>query len=71
MRRSCSVIVSASSDDQPDFVERWYGKIFGKKALEDRNPFGMKRLVRPQLAVQARMYTRICDFRSYAMHVRN
>jgi hypothetical protein len=26
-------------------VSRWYGKMFGQKALDDRNPFGMKRLV--------------------------
>lgn len=36
--------VAFSKDDDLDFVERWYGKIFGKKALEDRNPMGMKRL---------------------------
>lgn len=46
-RGARSVRVSAEQqpdEDQQDFIERWYGKVFGKKALEDRNPFGMKRL---------------------------
>lgn len=42
-RRARNLVVSAKGEDL-DFVERWYGKIFGKKALDDRNPMGMKRL---------------------------
>lgn len=42
---SSSMPMRAASDDQPDLVTQWYGKIFGQKALDDRNPFGMKRLV--------------------------
>ncbi|GMH42943.1 hypothetical protein BSKO_10865 [Bryopsis sp. KO-2023] len=32
------------SDDGPDFAERIFGGLFGKKALDDREPFGLKRL---------------------------
>lgn len=51
-RRPCRV--AAASEAQQDFVTRWYGKIFGQKALDDRNPFGMKRLVNvfPKMFVQ-------------------
>ena len=42
-RRTARMRTAAAPNDQPDFIERLYGKIFGKKALEDRNPFGMKR----------------------------
>ena len=31
-------------EDSPDLVERFVGKLFGKKALDSREPFGMKRL---------------------------
>lgn len=31
-------------DDEPDLVTRIFGSIFGKSALEDRSPGGMKRL---------------------------
>ena len=31
--------------EQPDLVERIFGGLFGKKALQDRTPFGMKRMV--------------------------
>jgi hypothetical protein len=34
----------SASEGEPDLVSRWYGRIFGQKALDDRNPFGMKRL---------------------------
>ena len=30
--------------DSPDMVERFVGMLFGKGALETREPFGMKRL---------------------------
>lgn len=33
-----------SPDDSPDLVERFVGMLFGKKALESREPMGMKRL---------------------------
>lgn len=33
-----------SPEDSPDLVERFVGMLFGKKALESREPFGMKRL---------------------------
>ena len=31
-------------DDGPDLVERFVGMLFGKAALESREPFGMRRL---------------------------
>ena len=45
-RHRSGVCAAAEQDSEgrPDFIERWYGKILGKQALEDRNPFGMKRL---------------------------
>ena len=34
----------AQNQDQPDLVERMVGLFFGKKALEDQTPFGLKRM---------------------------
>ena len=39
----------AKDADSPDLIESWVGKIFGKKALEDRSPGGMKRLDVPEM----------------------
>ena len=33
-----------SPENSPDLIERFVGMLFGKKALESREPFGMKRL---------------------------
>ena len=44
-QRSSRMQPPSASEGEPDLVSRWYGKIFGQKALDDRNPFGMKRLV--------------------------
>jgi hypothetical protein len=33
-----------SNEGQPDLVERMVGLFFGKKALEDQTPFGLKRM---------------------------
>jgi hypothetical protein len=45
-QRSSRMPPPSASEGEPDLVSRWYGKIFGQKALDDRNPFGMKRLVK-------------------------
>ena len=34
---------------QPDFIERLVGGLFGKAALEDRTPMGLKRLDNPEM----------------------
>lgn len=33
------------SEEETDLVTRWVGKIFGKQAIEDRSPGGLKRVV--------------------------
>ena len=38
-----------NNNEEGDIIERWVGKIFGKKALEDPNPAGLKRLDCPEL----------------------
>jgi len=35
---------NSNSEDSPDLIESFVGKIFGKKVLEDSSPFGMKRM---------------------------
>lgn len=37
------VIPTSKKDDELDFAERLYSFIFGKEALEDPAPFGLKR----------------------------
>jgi TLD len=39
----------AKDADSPDLIESLVGKIFGRKALEDRSPGGMKRLDVPEM----------------------
>jgi hypothetical protein len=39
----------AKDADSPDLIESLVGKLFGKKALEDRSPGGMKRLDVPEM----------------------
>lgn len=47
-QRRTSVLARASADkpkeEEQDLVTRWVGKIFGKAAVEDRTPFGLKRM---------------------------
>lgn len=38
------VRLHASKNQEPDLIERMVGAIFGKKALEDPEPFGLKRI---------------------------
>ena len=33
-----------ASPQEPDLIERMVGALFGKKALEDPEPFGLKRI---------------------------
>lgn len=40
---ACKTKASAA-DDEPDFIERIFGRLFGNKALEERAPGGMKRM---------------------------
>ena len=35
---------ASAGDEEPDFVERIFGRLFGNKALEERAPGGMKRM---------------------------
>lgn len=35
---------ASSGEEQPDLVERLFGRIFGKQALDERSPGGMKRM---------------------------
>lgn len=35
---------AGSEKDQPDLIERIFGRVFGSKALEERSPGGMKRM---------------------------
>lgn len=35
---------SKDSSDQPDLVERVFGRLFGQTALDNRSPGGMKRM---------------------------
>ena len=46
-------LVCASTDkDQPDLIERIFGRLFGAKALEERSPGGMKRMSQEALLEQ-------------------
>ena len=46
-------LVCASTDrDQPDLIERIFGRLFGVKALEERSPGGMKRMSEEALLEQ-------------------
>ena len=38
------LVQAGSNNDQPDLVERIFGRLFGSKALEERSPGGMKRM---------------------------
>lgn len=40
---------SQPSNDSPDMIESLVGMIFGKNALEDRSPLGMKRISTPEM----------------------
>lgn len=40
---------SKPNDDSPDIIESFVGMLFGKNALEDRSPFGMKRISTPEM----------------------
>ena len=45
--------VCASTDkDQPDLIERIFGRLFGVKALEERSPGGLKRMSEEALLEQ-------------------
>ena len=47
-------LVCASTDkDQPDLIERIFGRLFGAKALEERSPGGMKRMSQEALLYPA------------------
>ena len=35
---------ASAGNEQPDLIERLFGRIFGDKALEERSPGGMKRM---------------------------
>lgn len=48
-RRNRTRIRSKLNDDQLDVIESMIGKLFGKKALEDRSPMGMNRLDVPEM----------------------
>ena len=43
------MIPHAKQDDSPDLIESLVARIFGKQALEDRAPAGMKRLDVPEM----------------------
>lgn len=44
-RRTVHLQIRASSEpNQPDLIERVFGRLFGNKALEERSPGGMKRM---------------------------
>lgn len=43
------MVPRAQQEDKPDLIESLVGRIFGKQALEDRAPGGMKRLDVPEM----------------------
>lgn len=43
---------ATSGSEQPDLIERVFGRIFGKKALDERSPGGMKRMSQNALLEQ-------------------
>ena len=57
-RRRPIVVAAKSGNDQPDMIERMFGKLFGQGALEDSTPFGMKRLTAED---QPEMYPAVTD----------
>lgn len=53
-----SIVARASAEkpgeEEQDLVTRWVGKIFGKAAVEDRTPFGLKRMDWDQVGADSR-----------------
>eukprot|EP00877_Chromochloris_zofingiensis_P009355 jgi/Chrzof1/4673/Cz14g22100.t1 len=43
-RQKQNSVRTRAQEEETDLVTRWVGKIFGKAALEDRTPFGLKRM---------------------------
>lgn len=43
-RRKLHLACARADKDQPDLIERVFGRLFGNKALEERSPGGMKRM---------------------------
>lgn len=45
-------VCASNDEDQPDLIERIFGRLFGVKALEERSPGGMKRMSEEALLEQ-------------------
>ena len=51
-QRQLRLVAWAADGEQPDLIERIFGGLFGKQALEDRSPGGMQRLSEEALLEQ-------------------
>ncbi len=50
--RKLKSVCASTDEDQPDLIERIFGRLFGVKALEERSPGGMKRMSEEALLEQ-------------------